>query len=231
MAADCFDRCESCMIVATSFHGKKFEALAKAHAESKSFRKLWDEARDNGRLAASARNFKHVLTVRNNETCGVRMSQFFWFVRVPEWLRLFRRTPASLGFKVEILRDEASQQNIDGVVVTPTPGEALHSYRVLEFFSENCRFVTEDVMTPLTRTREKEPAETYRRLNAIAISKRNMPDRSCKFDQDITLPHGSRTTALSSAIISAHSGNRKHCHGTRLKPSSKNACVATWIRN
>jgi hypothetical protein len=128
------------------------------------------------RSAGETLEFAHDLQVGAKQECGMRISQFFWFLRLSEFLRLFRHTPVSLGLKIEIVRDETSSTNLDGIVVPVTDGEPLHKYRVMELWSGSCRFLREKVLDEQLQLRDKEPRETYNRINQVTNSKRN-PDR------------------------------------------------------
>ena len=143
----------------------------RMRGSSKLFRAEWAEAKRN----FHKKEIKHSMHVRAGESCGMRMSMFFWFIRTCEWNRLFNHTPGKLGFKEETLRDETNCQTLTGVLVRPTDGEPLHKYRVIEMWSEDVRFVEEEVMGPENQLRIREPKETFRALNGI-VAKKRCPD-------------------------------------------------------
>jgi hypothetical protein len=142
------------------------------------FSKYWDEANANfqKRKQGQVVVFPQKMKVKASRQCGARMSSFFWFLRVSEWLKRFTYSPHTLGFKIQIYECEMGITRLEGVPVKPSEGEPLHLYRVLEFFSENLRRLDEHFLDPDIQLRIVEPQQTYVALNKCS-QKSYVPDR------------------------------------------------------
>ena len=138
-----FDRCIRCLRIARSWYGKKFEVLARMHAESDTFKKEWSLASNNESLGL-AKQFAHKMRVKAQHRTGMRLISYFWFIRVQEWQRDFNHSPKELGWKTRIIKCEGGTSSMEGVAIPITPGEPFTKFRVLEMYDDNVQFLEEE---------------------------------------------------------------------------------------
>ena len=166
------DKCIRCVVLARSFMGKTLDVIVKLYAESQVFRDMWDEAYNNllereaGRLQFDTEF--HVGALRR---VGVSMEMLFWFLRHAEFLRELRLEPKQLGLPIVSMTCELGVRELSGTLVRPTPGEPLHLYRNVKFWSDKVVLLQEDVMRPDKRLRKEEPMDSFKHLNKTNMNK------------------------------------------------------------
>jgi hypothetical protein len=146
--------------------------MVQLMTDSAWFREQWNDAVQNYD-AGDQKELQAKMCVFAEQSCGLRLSQWMWFVRISEWMRLYTYSPKSLGFKTMTLTSESGTGQMEGVVLWPDPNLTLHTLRLLEFWSEVRRKLGEEVVGPENCLRDKEPSETYGSLNRIEQRKMN----------------------------------------------------------
>ena len=165
------------MEICKTFYGKAFETIVKVCDESVTMKKEFKEAQANhiARGKGRGKRFKPI-NVRAYTRAGIRLSSWFWFVRTCEFLRKYNFKPSTLGLRTIWLKDELGSVKIEGVIMKPENCRTPCEFRWVECYSETVRVLSEDIVGPENCLREKEPLETYLRLNQ-ATEKTLCPDR------------------------------------------------------
>jgi hypothetical protein len=160
------DRCKKCLEICKTFYGRTFEVIVKVCKESKTMKKDYKTAAYNydQRKKGKGKRFKPI-RVKATTRAGIRLSKWYKFLRVCEFLREFQFKPCTLGLKTTWLKDELGNVKIEGVIMEPEEGCSIYQGRNVECWSETMRMLEEDIVDAHTTLREKEPMETYLRLN------------------------------------------------------------------
>ena len=167
--------CKRCWRIAQSFPGIEFLTILKIHSESPSFRLSWQEAAGSLEMISEGGTpeFVEDLSVQKLRKVSVTLSSHYWFILVKEFVRRWSYEPASLGYRVIVLRDEEDNKNIRGTLAKPQPGDSPYMFRVLTISSGQQLVMLNTHCGEARRLREDEPNDVLKLLRQQDISERD----------------------------------------------------------
>ena len=178
------DTCMKCFHISQAFYGTSWETICKKFLNNKSFQADWKAAvvRYDDLVLADPSTFSGFDTLANVNvgiSAGVTLSIKYWFLRLAEFLSLFKFLPKVLGFRVSIFKDEQGLKDLKGIVVRPTANVQLHRYRVITFHSSSQWEIDDMICCGRRRLRDDQPQEVY---NSICKQKAKKLNLDCKVE-------------------------------------------------
>ena len=125
------------MEIGESFLGKTLAELVALYGNNRAIKELWDAAKaTHEKLKEGKLKWQTNCDVRGLLKCGAELSNSFWFLKLSEFLQLFKYEPKVLQCSIVTVKDELGVKDVRGVVVKPSSDQPLHRYRVIRFFHQ-----------------------------------------------------------------------------------------------